>query len=119
MPRPFVNSVPTQSTNPPPSNANHSLNFINFKHQGALLALLQGRVINASDTPDYEFHRLWAVQVVERNGWSWPAILDEDFPAATEGGLKYERVNLEYVVFSAPRRTITDKLSQGTVVSES
>jgi len=44
---------------------------------------------------ELEASRLLAVQTVERHGWSWPAVLDEEFPAATEGGLKYERTTIE------------------------
>jgi hypothetical protein len=49
-------------------------------------------------TDDYESSRSLAVQFAERNGWSWPTVLDDEFPPVTEGGLKYERVTIEYVI---------------------
>jgi hypothetical protein len=44
---------------------------------------------------DLDAARAWAVHVVERNGWIWPAIFNEPYPAATEGGLQYEHVTIE------------------------
>lgn len=32
---------------------------------------------------------------VERYGWTWPEILDEEFPAPSEGGVSYEITTIE------------------------
>lgn len=46
---------------------------------------------------DVTFLRTVAISAVEQHGWLWPSILDEEFPAATPGGLQYDRVIIEYV----------------------
>jgi hypothetical protein len=74
--------------------------YILHKHRKAILALLDARAHHIPELPD--FWRGFAVQTVERNGWLWPSILDEEFPAVTDDmptGLIYERVMLEYVHF--------------------
>lgn len=49
--------------------------------------------------PDYleapESHRLIAKDELKRNGWSWPDILDAEFPPPSEGGVSYEYTTLE------------------------
>lgn len=62
---------------------------------------------------DQEASRSLAIQVVEGNGWMWPTILDTEFPSATEGGLKYERVTVEFVISSIFRAYCTDLPSRG------
>lgn len=46
---------------------------------------------------DVALLRTVAIAAVEQHGWIWPSILDEEFPAATPGGLHYDRVIIEYV----------------------
>jgi len=36
-----------------------------------------------------------AINLLEYNGWGWPAALDEPYPEVTLGGLKYERITAE------------------------
>jgi hypothetical protein len=51
-----------------------------------------------TDLHDGEASRQLAIQAIERQGLSWPAILDEDFPVLPENSpasLKYEPVTLE------------------------
>ena len=76
--------------------APHPLSYILFKHQSALSALSSG-MISPTMPIAHEASRSLAIQVVEGNGWMWPTILDTEFPPATEGGLKYERVTIEFV----------------------
>jgi hypothetical protein len=80
--------------NAPPSSS-HPLAFVLHKHQNAILALTQNRMIPYMNRNDLDASRAWAIHVVERNGWTWPAILNEEFPAATEGGLLYDHVIIE------------------------
>ncbi|KAJ6629129.1 hypothetical protein B0H10DRAFT_25296 [Mycena sp. CBHHK59/15] len=93
-PSPFISQAfpprPLQSGLPPPT---HPLAFVSMKHQHALNALQQVR----SPPPEIDIAaaRFFAIQTVERQGWSWPSILDEEFPPTTTGGLKYERVAIE------------------------
>ncbi|KAJ7507662.1 hypothetical protein B0H11DRAFT_1967984 [Mycena galericulata] len=69
------------------------LAYVAARHQQAINALEQLRVSHLD--PDMLAARYSAVQVVERHGWSWPSILDDEFPPATEGGVKYERIVIE------------------------
>lgn len=78
---------------PPPNS--YPLAFILHKHQNAILALTQNRIVSHMNRNDLDAARAWAVHVVERNGWIWPAIFNEPYPAATEGGLQYEHVTIE------------------------
>jgi hypothetical protein len=75
----------------------HPLAFILLKHQNALRTLTPDAVDHVIDIGDLETSRSLAVQTVERHGWIWPTILDEEFPLATEGGLKYDRVTNKFV----------------------
>lgn len=100
-----ASSVPTAIT------AQHPLAYVLFKHQNALIALMQGSVVY-TDPSELDTSRLAAVQAVERHGWLWPAILDEEFPAATEGGLKYEHITVGSVVLPFPLRFSLMKIQQ-------
>ncbi|KAJ7228795.1 hypothetical protein GGX14DRAFT_415069 [Mycena pura] len=70
-----------------------ALAFVAARHQQALNALEQLEVSHLG--PDILAARTAAVQAVERHGWSWPSILDDEFPPTSEGGVKYERVIIE------------------------
>ncbi|KAH0587311.1 hypothetical protein H2248_006113 [Termitomyces sp. 'cryptogamus'] len=83
----------SHSTAFPIIHAPHPLSYILFKHQSALSAL-SSHMISPTRPIDQDASRSLAMQVVEGNGWMWPTILDTEFPAATEGGLKYERVTV-------------------------
>jgi len=82
-----------------PSQATHPLAFVLFKHQNALRALTHGTVGHIIDLVDLSTSRSLAIRAVEGHGWTWPAILDEEFPAATAGGLIYDRVTIKFVMF--------------------
>jgi hypothetical protein len=84
------------------------MGYVVWKHQNAILALTSGRVlVNRPGDPttfDLDTSRPWAVQVLEKNGYSWPAILDEPFPgidddgvtlASLPEGVKYQQVTVE------------------------
>lgn len=87
-------SSPVMNSPPTISQVAHSLTFVLFKHQIALRALTPDAVSHVIDVGDLSASRSLAVQAVESHGWTWPAILDEEFPAATAGGLKYDCVTL-------------------------
>ncbi|KAG6880307.1 hypothetical protein C0992_000084 [Termitomyces sp. T32_za158] len=84
----------TTSTAFPIIQAPHPLSYILYKHQSALSAL-SNDMITPIRPIDQEACRSLAIQVVEGNGWMWPTIIDAEFPSATEGGLKYQRVTVE------------------------
>ncbi|KAJ7904389.1 hypothetical protein B0H14DRAFT_2662615 [Mycena olivaceomarginata] len=88
---PFL--TPTFSPRPSIFAPANPLAYVLSRHQQAFNALEQLRVSPLDS--DSLAARFSAVQAVERHGWSWPSILDDEFPPATEGGVKYERVVLE------------------------
>ncbi|KAJ7047505.1 hypothetical protein C8F04DRAFT_985556 [Mycena alexandri] len=68
--------------------------YVVARHQQAFNALEQLKVSPLDS--DTLAARYAAVQAIERHGWSWPTVLDDEFPAATEGsGVKYERSVIE------------------------
>lgn len=78
-----------------------TLAFIAYKHHKALAAL------SPIITTHYELEsspvamqaaRSTALHTLQKNGWSWPSILDEEFPASSEGGLVYEKTVIECVL---------------------
>ena len=76
------------------SGNNNPLAYVLYLHQNALMTLMQGTVVQ---TGEFMHSKSLAVQLLERNGWQWPSILDEAFPQPSEGGLKYERTIIEFV----------------------
>jgi len=70
------------------------MGYVVWKHQNAILALMAGRVIvnkpGDPTTADLDTSRPWAVYVLEKNGYSWPSILDEPFPGIDEEGAVLE-----------------------------
>lgn len=75
--------------------------FVIWAHQNAILALISFRV---ALRPESTTGRSSAVSVVEKNGYSWPAILDESYPGADADGrmsallpegVRYEPANVE------------------------
>jgi hypothetical protein len=75
----------------------HPLAFVLLKHQNALRALTPDAVDYPIDIGNLVSSRSLAIHTVEHRGWIWPAILDEEFPPAVEGGLKYDRVTIKFV----------------------
>ena len=87
---------------PQPAAPRPTLSFIIYKHQKAL-ALLSPTVTPYNNELEnslssMQVARSVALNALQKNGWSWPSILDEDFPARSEGGLVYEHTTIEYVL---------------------
>ncbi|TFK43384.1 hypothetical protein BDQ12DRAFT_674891 [Crucibulum laeve] len=80
---------------PPASTTPHPLAYIVFLHQNALLALEGRSMRTTAGVEGLQDLRSAAIQLVENNGWSWPTILDDSYPEPTEGGLRYECVNVD------------------------
>lgn len=95
---PELQLPPVTNIPPPISQATHPLAFVLLKHQNALQALIHETVGHTPGISDLGASRSLAVQAIELHGWTWPAILDEEFPAATEGGVKYERIIVKFVI---------------------
>lgn len=72
----------------------HPMGYVVWKHQNAILALTSGRVLvnrtGDQTTFDLNTSRPWAIQVLEKNGYSWPGILDEPFPGVDDDGVALE-----------------------------
>lgn len=51
---------------------------------------------SASNLVEPERWRAIAIEALQNCGWSWPSILDEDYPpsGSQEEGVKYEQVTL-------------------------
>lgn len=77
-----------------------TLAFIVYKHQKAL-AVLSPIPISHNELENspatIQAARSTALHTLQKNGWSWPSILDKEFPAPSEGGLVYENTVIEYV----------------------
>lgn len=92
-------SYSTGQSNDKPAATGHSyqhqgLTYVLHQHQKALSCLSSGiQTSNELDNP--ELQRLISKNQVERNGWLWPSVLDEEFPSASEGGLSYEVASIE------------------------
>ncbi len=70
------------------------MEYVRYLHQKALHALSPS-IIAPVEHSDSSQRRSEAIQVLERHGWSWPAVLDEPFPEASEGGLLYNATIVE------------------------
>ncbi|KAJ6539211.1 hypothetical protein B0H19DRAFT_1177720 [Mycena capillaripes] len=107
---PFLS--PTFAPRPSLFAATNPFAYVLARHQQALNALEQLRVAHLET--DTLATRFSAVQALERHGWSWPSILDDEFPPATEGGVKYERVILEGQSYLQLR--LVDSAAQPTAI---
>ncbi|KZT12857.1 uncharacterized protein LAESUDRAFT_746306 [Laetiporus sulphureus 93-53] len=91
------------------------LAVVAMMHQKAIHVLMNGTMpppSALSALPNAERQRLLAVQALRTYGWSWPAILDMEYPPAGDpaDGLKYEQVALNgqpYLSLSNPNATPT------------
>ena len=86
---------------PQPAAPRPTLAFIAYKHQKALGAL--SPIIIAHNELEnsqvaMQGARSTALHTLQKNGWSWPSILDEEFPSPSEGGLVYEKTIIECVL---------------------
>jgi len=62
--------------------------YVAYQHQKALSSLSSSIPIpNELETP--ELHRWIAKNELKQSGWSWPDILDTEFPPPSEPGLLY------------------------------
>ncbi|CCM04861.1 uncharacterized protein FIBRA_07054 [Fibroporia radiculosa] len=88
------------------SSSNMSLNYVNWKHHVALQTLLNGvSTLDTARMTDPDWWRSVAVQHLHLCGWSWPSVLDEEYPSAENSGegLKYEQViGLPYLSLATP-----------------
>lgn len=80
------------------------LGYILSKHNTAIHVLTN----NALPTPNAQglpradpTSRAYATHVLQMYGYSWPSVLDDEYPSAPAGqGVKYEQVTLESVTFT-------------------
>lgn len=88
--------APAPMLEPPPN----PLTYVLYRHNNALLALMQEPLVLDTDPTEMMLYRALAVETVNRFGWSWPAILDADFPAASNeaAGAKYERGSIRWII---------------------
>jgi len=86
---------------PQPAVPRPILAFIVYKHHKAL-AVLSPIVIPHNELEQspasMQAARSAALNALQKNGWSWPSILDEEFSALSEGGLVYENTVIECVL---------------------
>ena len=86
-------SLSASSTSPEP-NLRPVFAYVTYHHQMALCSLSSAISIpNELQTP--ELYRLIAKDELRRYGWSWPDILDAEFPSPSEGGLLYAHTTME------------------------
>ncbi|KAF5369972.1 hypothetical protein D9758_001187 [Tetrapyrgos nigripes] len=79
----------SQPVTPQPSQSPNHLAYVAAKHRKALSVLMQ-RPLNLDDASQSDEARTEAIQLVERNGYTWPPILDEPYPPPEAGGVRYE-----------------------------
>ncbi|KAF8640127.1 hypothetical protein AX17_001363 [Amanita inopinata Kibby_2008] len=88
--RPNVQTFFDRLNGPPPTRACPT-DYIQWKHDSAISALLTGRTIPWRGTDSVQLSRSWALLLVQSHGYEWPTVLDEEFPPAIEGGVRYEQ----------------------------
>lgn len=69
-----------------------TLGYVCYKHARAIHVLMNGTHHSDGDGGAW---RAAAVEMLRQHGWTWPTLLDEDYPPLTPGGLKYERTTVE------------------------
>ncbi|KAF8803663.1 hypothetical protein BYT27DRAFT_7109342 [Phlegmacium glaucopus] len=83
---------------PQPAVHRPTLAFIVYKHHKALAVLSPVVILHNElehSPATMQAARSTALSTLQRNGWGWPSILDEEFPAPSEGGLVYESTVME------------------------
>lgn len=101
---------PMEPSLAPTQTIHRPLGFVLLKHESALSALTSPTIPMSTGVEDVTFLRSVAISAVEQHGWIWPSILDEEFPAATPGGLQYDRVIIDgqpYLSLRNPSETPT------------
>lgn len=95
---------------PQPAAPRPALAFIVYKHHKALAALSPIEIIHneLEHSPSaMELARSTALLTLQKNGCSWPSILDEEFPVPSEGGLVYENTVIECVLHISSTLSLT------------
>ncbi|KAL4241415.1 Homocysteine-responsive endoplasmic reticulum-resident ubiquitin-like domain member 1 /2 [Abortiporus biennis] len=97
---------------PQPVAGGLPLPYIVAKHRAALQVLITGQLPQEPNSSLLSSQRQYAVSVLNSYGWSWPRILDEDYPPADSSnpGLRYEQVmidNYPYLSLTSPTATPT------------
>lgn len=77
------------------------LEYVYYMHQKALNALCP-EIVAPQQVDDPLVSRNAAMASLERRGWIWPAVLDEDFPRATPSLVEYAPTVVEYVTLQLP-----------------
>ncbi|OCH90729.1 hypothetical protein OBBRIDRAFT_887520 [Obba rivulosa] len=89
----------------------HPLSYIMFRHHGALHVLVHGSYPDSgANLRELEPWRSIAIETLRSWGWSWPTIVDEEYPPAGDwsGGVKYDRVTIDgshYLGLATPNAT--------------
>ncbi|PFH52540.1 hypothetical protein AMATHDRAFT_139666 [Amanita thiersii Skay4041] len=81
--------------NGPPPVESSPMDYIQWKHDSAICALLYGYQLPWCGAGSLQICRAWAQSHIQSHGYEWPAVLDEDFPPATEGGVRYEQTLID------------------------
>ncbi|KAI0068916.1 hypothetical protein BV25DRAFT_1910650 [Artomyces pyxidatus] len=73
-----------------------NLKYVAYKHQNAILALTEGRVLS-NPPPGIDALRQHAMNILAQMGYVWPSVFDEEFPPAQDEsvGVKYEPVTID------------------------
>ncbi|KDR83580.1 hypothetical protein GALMADRAFT_219401 [Galerina marginata CBS 339.88] len=79
------NTMRMEFTTPP---SRPPMAFVLYLHQKAL-SCLSSTMPPPDALDNTPAARSLAFQTLERNGWTWPAILDGEFPPSTKGGVEY------------------------------
>ncbi|KIL68166.1 hypothetical protein M378DRAFT_1063727 [Amanita muscaria Koide BX008] len=97
-----LNNVSSPEGNP--------VEFIQWKHDNALCALMHGGTNAWNRGLSTQASRSLAMSYVHSRGYEWPTILDEEFPAPTAGGVKYECKTID----GLPYLSLSDSTSSAT-----
>jgi hypothetical protein len=95
-------ATPAAAATPMPTATSSPMMYILFRHNNALLAMMQSPL-----EPDVAEHvgpaRRQAETTLKQLGWAWPQLLDQPYPddVPGEAGAKYERSFVKYVSFGS------------------
>jgi hypothetical protein len=115
LPLPAPVNTNMQIPLPAAVTGSHPLAYVLYIHQNALIALMQGTIVQPRDLNELNHSKILSIQHLEKHGWQWPSILDEAFPPSSQGGLKYDRINIECAV-SSQLRLLSDRLAEDSYI---
>ncbi|KZT72723.1 hypothetical protein DAEQUDRAFT_685893 [Daedalea quercina L-15889] len=93
---PITPPVASPSMADPTMLAYTTLGYVYYKHASALSVFMNGTDrIEGANVGDTQRWRAVAIEMLGHHGWAWPALLDEEYPQPTSGGLKYERTTVD------------------------